>query len=220
MKYLHGFKGFIFIALACSVTAQGSTFISDASKNDPQGNQVSTVYNISVSSGQAHHERSSANLTISGENSKVSLEKEGTVSLTAGESIILRPGTKISSGSFLYACIEPRAKSGKSQGKVVKLVTIEENREIEEQASLAFACSLFTPFPAISHGHLHAGDAENGSFTSSTNELSGVTPEQQRKVAIDSRQLSQVARKQMFIENNPLPVAYAYRPEAMRVLRL
>jgi hypothetical protein len=142
------------------------------------------------------------------------------VKLVAGESIVLHPGTKISLGSFLYATIQPAVKSGKRQKKEVSLVTIEENQKIEEQASLTFAAALFSPFPSHRKGNLHAGDAENGSFTSSNYELSAVSPEQQRKVAIDSRQLPEVTRKQLLINYLYTPVAFVCRPETMRVLRL
>ncbi|MCX6303973.1 MAG: hypothetical protein NT040_03305 [Bacteroidetes bacterium] len=220
MKYFHWFKGFVFIALTCSVTAQGSTTVLYGSGNNPQNNEPSTGYTISVSAGQVQNSHAEANLTICGANSKVSVEKKGTVTLVAGESIVFHPGTRISNGGFLYASIEPRSKNGKRQKKEVTLVTIEENNKIEEQATLATAYDMFKPFPTHTKGLLHAGDAEQGSFNASSNELSGVTPEQQRKVAVDSRLLHEVTRKQVHASYNLIPVAYAYRAETMRVLRL
>jgi hypothetical protein len=220
MKYIHWFKGFIFIALACSVNAQGSTFYYLGSENNGQKNESYNGYTITVSAGQVHNSQAAANLTISGENSKVSVEKKGTVTLVAGKSIILHPGTKISNGGFLYASIEPVSKNGKSRKKQISLVTIEEKIKIEEQASLSMAAILFSPFPTRSKGTLHAGDAEQGSFTSSNHELFGVAPEQQRKVAIDSRFLPMAAHKQMLVNNNPIPVTSGYRVETVRVLRL
>jgi hypothetical protein len=214
MKYTPWFKGLVLITLAC-FTAQGSVFAFTSTQDE-----TSTNYKVAVSTGQDQSAQASANLSISGENSKVSVTKEGTVSIVAGKSIILRPGTKVTYGGFLYASIEPVIKEGKHIKKQVKLVTVEENKQIESQKSLSFAYTLFSPFPNPRKGHLHAGDAEQGSFTSSVNDLSAVSPEQQRKVAIESRLLSGVARTQLLFSNTPAPVAIGYRPEAMRVLRL
>jgi|GEM_PF-3389989 len=220
MRHFHWFKGFIFIALACTIPAFGSTVVSVGSENNQQKSESSAGYTIKVSAEQVQNTQASANLTISGENSKVSVERKGTVTLVAGKSIVLLPGTKISNGGFLYASIEPREKSGKRQKKEVKLVTIEEKMKIEEQASLCVAYSLFSPFLTRNKGYLHTGDAENGSFSSSYNDLSGVAPEQQRKVAVDSRQLPDATHGQRLVNYFPLPVAYMYRAEITRVLRL
>ena len=220
MKYFSLFKRFMFIALICSFAAQGGNVGSHASRKNLQNIKNSTVYNISVSAGQARNSQASANLTMSGENSKVSVEKEGTVTLVAGKSILLHPGTKISSGGFLYASIEPMPKSGKHQKKEVRIVTVEEKNKIEEQASLSTAYSLFSPFPTRNKGHLHTGDAENGSFTSSINDLSGVAPEQHRKVAVNSFNLTEITREQMVINYKPVPETYTFRAETMMVLRL
>jgi hypothetical protein len=208
------------IALACSVNAQGSTFISAPEEGNPQKSETSSGYTVTVSAGQAKNAEASANLTIAGANSQVNVEKVGTVTLVAGKSIVLHPGTKISAGSFLYASIEPAGKGGKHPKKGVRLVTVEENKKIEEQASLSYAVALFNPFPTHRKGILHAGDAENGSFTSSIYEITGVSPEQQRKVAIDSHMLTLTAPKQILTSVHLLPVAYAYRPEVAKVLRL
>lgn len=219
MKYFHWFKGLFFIALACSFTAQGSTVVTVVPGGDTQGDTPSS-YKVAVSTGQTQHGQTSANLSISGENSKVTVSKEGTVSIVAGKSITLGPGTRVTSGGFLYASIEPVAKDGKHCKKQVVLVTVEENQVIEEQKSLAVACTLFSPFPVRSKGLLHAGDAEQGSFNASNNELSAISPEQQRKVAVESRFLPEVSRKQVLFSQTPIPAAHISRPETLRVLRL
>jgi len=221
MKCFHWFKGLVFIALACSVAAQGSTVYSSTSKSDPQTTEVSSAYSVSVTAGKVQNDQATANLTISGENSKVSADQAGTVKLVASESIVLRPGTRVTAGGFLYASIEPVTKNGKQHDKkMVVVVTVEEKMKIEAQASLAVAYAIFSPFPAPAKRHLHSGKAENGCFNSSSNELSAVSPEQPRKVAVDCHNLAGVSRKQISTEFNPAPVAYSYRPEAMRVLRL
>jgi hypothetical protein len=220
MTYFHRFKGFIFIALACFCVAQGSAVNFVQLKSDLQKNDPASVYTVSVSASQSNSQ-ASAKLKMSGENSKVSVEKEGTVTLVASKSILLLPGTKITAGGFLYASIEQSpAKGGKHRKKAVKLVTIEENKKIEEQATLSFAYTLFNPFPAPGRRQLHAGAAENGSFISSGNELVGVSTDQQRKVAVDSRPVEQGARKQTLFNVNPVQVACGHRAETMRVLRL
>ncbi len=219
MKYLHWFKGLVFIALACSVTAQGSTVQFTQSDDNTPG-ATPTVYQVAVSNGQSQNAQASANLTITGEKSKVSVTKEGVVSVVAGESIVFRPGTKISSGCFLYASIESKTATGKHKKTDVRLVTVEEKMKIEEQAALGMAYTLFSPFPSNHKGYLHAGDAENGSFNSLSTELCGVFPEQQRKVAIDSRQLPETSRTSLSVNYSQIRVAYVYRAEVMRVLRL
>ena len=170
--------------------------------------------------GEVQNYQSTANLTISGENRPLIVEKDGEVNLTAGKSIILLPGTKISAGGFLYASIEPSVKSGKHQKKEIRLVTIEENEKIQEQASLSQAGILFSPFPKSVKGSLHAGDAEQGYFNISANILSAVAPEQHRKVALISLPLHEITRQQVFSNLTILPVTSTFRAETMRVLRL
>jgi hypothetical protein len=162
----------------------------------------------------------SSNLVVSGENNLIVVAKEGTVTLSAGKSISLLPGTKISAGGFLYASIDQISKNGKHRKKVVRLVTVEEKQKIEEQASLSVAYTLFSPFLSGNKGSLHAGDTENGSFKSLSGYLTGLSPEQQRKVAVDSRELPETTRKQFPINYNLAPEAIVYRAEVTRVLRL
>jgi hypothetical protein len=92
--------------------------------------------------------------------------------------------------------------------------------KIEEQASLAFAATLLSPFPSNRKGNLHAGDTENGSYSTAYNELSGISPEQQRKVAVESRPLPQISTKPILTSSQLVPAAYGYRPQIMMVLRL
>jgi hypothetical protein len=220
MNCFKRFKGLVVVALAFCVTAQGSSFINgdDVAKDRADGQ--SKEYNISVSSGQAQQSQSAATLSISGDNSKVSVGKEGTMKLVAGKSIKLLPGTKVTNGGFLYASIESKVKAGKHTKKEVSIVTIEENKRIEEQASLATACSLFSPFPSGKQGRLNAGDEKNGSFISSNSVIYGVTPEQQRKVAVEGFSLLQVKRNSVLLNSTRAEVSVSYRPEAHTVLRL
>jgi hypothetical protein len=220
MKYFHWFKGLVFIALACSVTAQGSTVDVPSSDNNPSKDKIATVNNLSISSGQDQNNKVSSNLVVSGETNLVVVAKEGTVKLSAGKSISLLPGTKISAGGFLYASIDQVSKNGKHRKKEIRLVTVEEKQKIEEQASFRIAYTLFSPFPSRNKGYLHAGDAENGSFKSLSGNLAAVSPEQQRKVAVDSRELPETTRRQFPINYNLAPEAIVYRAEVTRVLRL
>ena len=220
MKYFHWYKGLALIALACSFMAHGSTVDTISARKTLSNSPNTKVGNVTVSAGQTQNYQAPANLTLSGESTQITVENDGRVILTAGKSIRILAGTTVSHGGFLYASIEPNVKSGKHHKKEIRLVTVEEKLKIEEQASLAVACVLFSPFPARNKGTLHAGDAENGSFSSSTNELSAVSPEQQRKVAVDSRTLPEVTRKQILINCHPIPVAYTYRTESLMVLRL
>ena len=134
MKYFHWFKGLTFVALACAFTANGSTVESSSPKSDPQKTKVPGGYSVSVSAGQVQNSQATANVTMKGESSKVSVDKEGTVTVTSSKSIVFRPGTKITAGGFLYASIDqPATKTGKHPKKVLRLVTVEEKIKIDEQ---------------------------------------------------------------------------------------
>lgn len=220
MKYFHWFKGLVFIAFACSFTAQGSTVDVPATSDNTAKGKTATVNNLSISSGQAQNNKVSSNLVVSGESNLIVVAKEGTVTLSAGKSISLLPGTKISAGGFLYASIDQVSKNGKHRKKVVRVVTVEEKQKIEEQASLSVAYTLFSPFLSRNKGSLHAGDAENGSYSSLSTTLSGVSTEQQWKVAVDSRQLPELARKQLPCDIHVAVVTLVTRSQVSRVLRL
>ncbi len=220
MKYFHWFKGLALIALTCSFAAQGSTVDTISARKTLRNSPNTHVGNLTVSAGETQNYQAPANLTLSGESAPMTVENEGKVILTAGKSIRILAGTRVSHGGFLYASIEPAAKSGKHQKKEIRLVTVEEKIKIEEQAILADACVLFSPFPASKKGFLHAGDAEQGSFNSSNNELSAVSPDQQRKVAVDSRMLRELVRNQPPLNFHIAQVVGNYRAERMMVLRL
>lgn len=176
---------------------------------------------ITVTAGQTSDNQASANVTISGDNSRISVEKSGVVSLSAGKSIILHPGTRVTQGCFLYASIEePVVKTGKHGKKAVKLVTIEEQKKIDEQINLAVAVALFSPFPVCGKGSLHAGDAENGSYYAGSNEFSGMISGEQRAPVINSQASPPVTPSQLLWNCPPAPVPLVFRPETTRVLRL
>ena len=220
MSNIPWFKGVVFLAIACSFTAQGSTADTSSTCKNFSNIRNASIGNITVAAGQTHNYKSSANLTISGTNSPVTVEKKGVITLSAGKSILFLPGTKISAGGFLYASIKPVAKNRKHQKKEIRLVTIEENEKIEEQASLSIAATLFSPFPTRSRGHLHAGNAHQSSFTASGNDLSGVSPEQQRKMAFERCHLPRVTFQQILTSFLPVPKTLACRAETTTVLRL
>ncbi len=217
MKHLHRVKGFIFIALACTVSAQGSAVMTTGT--DPQDSGTSPAYSLSVSTGQ-ESAPASARLTLAGENSKVSVEKPGTVTLVAGKSIILKPGTRITGGGFLYASIEPAAKPGKHHKRTVKVVTIEEKKRIDEQLSLAVAYTLFKPFPSRTRGWLHAGREEQGSYSASPLTVSAITPDHTRKISADARTSAMAVASAGQRISSILPVPESFRPETRMVLRL
>jgi hypothetical protein len=102
----------------------------------------------------------------------------------------------------------------------VKLVTVEEKKRIEEQDCFAMACDLFSPFPSRKKGLLDPVDAADGSYKSSRNELFGVTPEQQRKIAVDAFKVLTVFSYQTKFISSIVPESSGYRSEITRVLRL
>jgi hypothetical protein len=218
MNNFNWFKGVFLLAFACCTAAQGGNVATLSAENDTPEKGASAVYTVSVIAGQTQNGESKANLTLAGENSKVSVEQTGTV-IVAGNSILLRPGTRVTAGCFLFASIETPSKT-KKHLKKVKLVTIEEKIRIDEQLNLSIAYTLFSPFPTSKKGFLHAGDAEQGSFNSSNNELSAVSPDQQRKVAVDSRMLRETDRNQIPLNFHIAKVVGITRAESVMVLRL
>jgi hypothetical protein len=220
LKYSANMKGFyqpkwlIPILLACALSVQAATDYTISCKQD------AVKGSITVNAGQSKSNQASANISISGENSKITVEKEGVVSLSAGKSIVLHPGTRITAGCFLYATIEPLAKANKHKKKEVRLVTVEEKKKMDEQATLAVAATLFSPFPVCERGSLHSGDTENGSFYAGSNELSGVTSGEQRIVAINGLPSLVTAPLKLILNFAPAPVPVVFRPETTRVLRL
>ena len=220
MKSLPGLKVLFLVVLTC-LTAQGNVLY--ASNNCQEKTKTLhhdvKVNNLSVVTGQVKVYRTEENLTI-GEANPVTIENEGKMTLVAGKTILLLPGTKISSGGFLYASIEPGVKDGHHSKKVTKLVTIEEKEIIEEQASLAKAVNLFKPFPNRKKGLLHAGDPANGNIIATTTQMFGVTAEQQWKFAVDNRDKLQIIHKHIITDYNPASVVSPDRAEFRMVLRL
>jgi hypothetical protein len=82
------------------------------------------------------------------------------------------------------------------------------------------ACDLFSPFPSRKKGLLDPVDAADGSYKSSRNELFGVTPEQQRKIAVDAFKVLTVFSYQTKFISSIVPESSGYRSEITRVLRL
>ncbi|MCX6277913.1 MAG: hypothetical protein NT004_07435 [Bacteroidetes bacterium] len=182
-------------------------------------NRNASLNGVIIASGQSQVYRAHDNISISGSN-PVTVNQKGSITLIAGKSILLLPGTRISYGGFMYATIGTNGKSGKQAGKEVSLVTIEENEKIEELATLALSVALFTPFSTCNNDHLYTGDAEQGSFDLSNNVLSAISPEQQRKVAVDSYFRAEVSHRQMLINYSSVLISHENRAETMRVLRL
>lgn len=207
-------KGIAVVAASLAFSAQGSVAAVSAQAT-PQ-DEGSKAYSISVSSTES--QQASANLTLSGENSKVSVEKKGSVTLVAGKSIVFHPGTRIAPGSFLNASIN--RKPGSHGKREARLVTVEENRKILEQQSLAIACSLFSPFPSPARRTLHSSHNGDGNFVSTVNDICGISSEQHRMAAVDSRLLVQRTNQQISSNVLTTPGTPVHRPETTRVLRL
>jgi hypothetical protein len=122
---------------------------------------------------------SQGSLVLSGEQ-PVSVGTNGAIKLVAGQSIILLPGTKISSGGFLYATIQN--PKGKHSGKVTKLVTIEEKEKIDEQKALEHATTLLSPFPTKSLTGVSPDSNDSKSIAASSIHQSGITSGNNNKI--------------------------------------
>lgn len=216
MRFFSTHKFFILTALAVLAAAGTSPLYAGVAGQENEG----LVYDISVSAGQEAGTPASATLTIAGESSKVSVEKQGSVTLTAGKSIILRPGTRVSAGGFLYASIEPASEAGQDKHHSARVVTVEEHQEILEQTALAFAHTRFSPFPSASRSHVSGEAGEQGSYTVAGSVPSAISPDHQRKVMTDNRAISTLfvpysTSHQLACRPDP-----GIRPETRRVLRL
>lgn len=219
MKQFIRVNGLIMIALACSLLVKGGTSGISSVQTEPKEGQPSPEYSISVSAQETGEAKADANLTISGGNSSVKVEKEGGVTLVAGKSILLRPGTRITHGGFLYASINQGSKTtGKKSAH--KLVTIEEKRKLDEQACLATAYDLFRPFPFSVCGILMNDKEDTGQLIVTMNAASGVTPEQQRKIAAGQETPAMAASTVSYLKVENTAKIHNCRPETVRVLRL
>ncbi|MDP1622358.1 MAG: hypothetical protein Q8M08_08455 [Bacteroidales bacterium] len=220
MNYFQKCIGFTFIALAAIFPAGSSNVDSFSNESIPANSEKSAAGKMMVTAGQSGNYQATANLSITGEKSSVKAQKEGAVILSASGSILLLPGTRISSGAFLYASIKPVIKNGKHCKKEVRVVTVEEKKKIDEQTSMSTAAALFSPFLNHNKGTFIPNDTENGCFNAANNDLCAVAPEQQRKVAADSRILHEFTRKQNSLSYNLVPEVKAFRAEIVMVLRL
>ncbi len=216
MKFVNTHKALILTSLAILATQGMKSLYASANDLEDGGR----VYDISVSAGQEAGTPAAATLTIAGENSKVSVEKQGSVTLTAGKSIILRPGTRVSAGGFLYASIESGSKTGKGKHRTARVVTVEEHRNIQEQVALAFAHTLFSPFPSATRSHVAGEAGEQGSFTVTGPGTSALSPEPQRKIMTESRPVLSAFTSSLTTYRLPCRPDQGIRPETRRVLRL
>lgn len=182
MKHMRHFFSLFFLSLLISVASQAAVCdgIKGVSKN--VGNKDANVSDVIISAGQTKEYVTSSNITLS-QAEPVTVDQNGSITLVAGKSIQLLPGTKISAGGFMYASIVTKGKSGKHVKKEIRLVTLEENEKIEEQTSLSQAAALFSPFPSNRKGQLHAAAKENGSFGIYINKDLGIAQEQTHKLA-------------------------------------
>lgn len=219
MKYIKRLHILFLFFLSLAFNAQSNNGDDTVYLSKNLSNRGATLNGVIIASGQSQVYRAHDNISISGSN-PVTVNQKGSITLIAGRSILLLPGTRISYGGFMYASIGPNGKSSKQAGKEASLVTIEENEKIEEQVNLSMSVALFSPFSTCKNDHLHAGDAEEGSYNLSNNVLSAISPEHQRKVAVDSYFRTEVSHKQMLINYSSVLISHENRAETMRVLRL
>lgn len=138
--------------------------------------QNRTINDLSLKSDESVTIQTASTLVLSGEK-PVNVDQNGSITLVSGKAIVLLPGTKISSGGFMYASITPAGKKGKHVKRVTKLVTVEENARLEEQATLAEAVSLFSPFPSAGKRQLSSPVSGGSSIVVNQNQNSALVNE-------------------------------------------
>jgi hypothetical protein len=201
--------------LAMPDRVQGSSTGQVSNKDQPARD---TAVVIGLHEGDS---RIADHIVVSGESNPVTVEKAGRITLTARKPIVFLPGTKISAGSFVYASIDPAAKQAKHRKKAARLVTVEEKEKIDEQASLAKACEIFSPFPVSKRGTVHAtGDTGRSKYTSSGGDPSAVSPEQQRTFSAVALATTRITIERKTSSFTFFLAASSFRPETVSVLRL
>jgi archaellum component FlaF (FlaF/FlaG flagellin family) len=148
-------RGFIYtiILISCLATVSFGNRADSSFVSGSGDIQNRTVNDLSLKSDESVTIQTASTLVVSDEK-PVNVNQNGSITLVSGKAIVLLPGTKISSGGFMYASINPDGKKGKQVKKITKLVTVEEHAKLEEQATLAEAVSLFSPFPSSSKRQL------------------------------------------------------------------
>jgi hypothetical protein len=145
----------------------------------------------------------------------------GSVTITADDKIILKPGTKVTAGGTLRVTITSKdIKSIKKKSKERPLeVTKEEQEAVNEHTRLETAFYLFKPFPGSLQG-IYSGEKERESFTLQDSNKYGIFPEQQRRIA-DSHGIIYQGTINHFTSNIPIcQLATAFHPVAVMALRL
>jgi hypothetical protein len=176
----HKFTYLTMILLIAGATAVGQ--VDKASHNQ-------SINNLTLSNKGSLVVQSTDNVVISGKN-PVSVDQQASMTLVSGKSIRLLPGTRISSGGFMYASISNPAKKGKHSKKVARLVTVEENEKMLEQAALAQAATYLTPFTYRNQRQISSFCKEPGLKTDSGNHISAVISESSSKqFAVESNRL-------------------------------
>lgn len=206
--------------LASAVSLLGGKSLYSQNQDEPAGNQKSNAFSLSVSTGQTVEEQSRANVTLSGENGKVKIENSNKVTIVAGKSITLKPGTRVSPGGFLYASIESPVKSRKHAKREVRIVTVEEKIKLDEQADLAKSCTHISPFLPGNKRTLFNGGSDRGSISSSSGDYLAISPEQQRKVAHTDYVTFYFNNPVLKTELAQVKISETSKPATYRVLRL
>jgi hypothetical protein len=187
-------------------------------KKSVLSNEVS-LNNILVSSGQIQEYTSSSHLTLSGSD-PVKVDANGSITLIAGKSIQLLPGTKVTVGGFMYASVLPHGKEAQRAKQKTRLVTIEENEKIEEEISLAGAAALISPFTTANKGELYSGSSSNGCIRPSVIVEACLGSEQSRNVVFSITDNYQIFKSTVILNSFGRCKNYFSHKECQYVLRL
>ena len=219
MKFLELKSGLLSMMLLIAFGTEVSGFDSVSGiKKTILSNNVS-LNNILVSSGQVQEYASSSHLTLSGSD-PVKVDANGSMTLIAGKSIQLLPGTKVTVGGFMYASVLPHGKEAQKIKQRARLVTIEENEKIEEEISLAGAAALISPFTTSNKGELYSGSSSDGCIRPSLRVEACLGSEQYRNLVFSVSDNYQLFKSTVIVNTYDRCKSYSSHHECQYVLRL
>ncbi|NQV01573.1 MAG: hypothetical protein HQ542_02930 [Bacteroidia bacterium] len=182
----------------------------------------SVISNMTILSGEKKTVDARNNLIISGEDQPVTIKEGGSITITAGEKIILLPGTKVSAGGTLHASISAAevAELQKKEKERPLEVTREEQAKVEEHNRLEEAYNLFRPFATPVFASYHNEKKERESITLASTYLTGITCESQQRVVVPLKENISYYSDYLTSKSSVCQIASVFRPVAIMALRL
>lgn len=163
---------------------------------DPETNHTPAVSNLTISAG-------------------------GKMILLSGQSIILKPGTRIEAGGYLKAAVNSNGDFAlNAQNPVIK-----EKRKIRPAASekpqmIVQAESTISPFARKSGRSFHESRNDNENLVAQVTQVAGISSEPSRKIAAVTTQLTGINAKNIARRFSGYLIPKSQKQETIQVLRL